>query len=204
LASCFRGPRGLRASSRPSTFVSRKPLQVGYPQASEFFRIGLPHSRPAVEMTLQQAAPAIVRIDLWVPRPVHRPGGLCGVLQDEFIDHALPSADRTQSLPTQGTPKSFRFFPILIFRRREHTSTPSWARSRPAGRRCRQGLPPYILDWTEGYGPASAGRIRLSPAPRQLQLLQGHPQTDWRRFALHRWPHAKKPLHRQTDRMTPR
>jgi len=176
LASCFRGPRGLRASSRPSTFVSRKPLHVGYPQASEFFRIGLPHSRPAVEMTLQQAAPAVVRIDFRVPRPVHRPGGLCGVLQDDFIDHAVPSADRTQSLPTQGTPESFRFFPILIFRRREHTSTPSWARSRSAGRRCRQGLRPYILG---------------SP---QKPIGDGCP--------LHRWPHAQKPFIKQTNDTT--
>lgn len=67
--------------------VSRTPLQVGYSEACELFAIACARFRPAVEVTLQQAAPAVVRIDLGVPRPIHRPGGLRGVLQDDFVDH---------------------------------------------------------------------------------------------------------------------
>lgn len=51
--SCFR-ELAPRAFSWPSTFVSSKPLQVSYPEASEFFGIAPPRLGLAVEVALQQ------------------------------------------------------------------------------------------------------------------------------------------------------
>lgn len=58
-------------------------------------------------------APAIVCIDIGVPRAVHRPGGLRGFSSRRLRRPCSLSGDRTQSLPTQSIPESFRFFPIL-------------------------------------------------------------------------------------------
>src|SRR6478735_2589031 len=131
-ASCFRGPRALRASSWPSTFVSRKPLQVGYPEASEFFGIALARFRPAVEVALQQAAPAVVRIDLGVLRPIHRPGGLHGVLQDDFVDH---THSLRRPIPVAANSRHSGKFPVSpggLADRAGRLCSGSFAAARPA------------------------------------------------------------------------
>jgi len=68
-----------------------------------------------VEVALQQAAPAVVRIDLGVARPIHRPGGLRGVLQD-FVDHAHSPETNPVAANSRHSGK-FPVFPDI--RRRE-------------------------------------------------------------------------------------
>ena len=109
--SCFREPLAPRAFLWPPTFVSSKPLQVSYPEASEFFGIALSRFRPAVEVALQKAAPAVMRIDLGVPRPIHRPGGLCSVLQEDFVDHTHSLRRPNPVAPNSRHSGKFPVFP---------------------------------------------------------------------------------------------
>jgi hypothetical protein len=185
--SCFRGPRALRASSRPSTSVSRKPLQVGYPEASEFFGIPLARFRPPVEVALQQAAPAVVRIDLGVPRPVHRPGGLRGVLQDDFVDHAH-SLQRPN--PVAANSRLSGKFPVFPDPRRR-AGQDARARSRAGRRRCRRWLRPALVEVRRAGGPCAVdaldrscpfhlrlGRLASMKLPSALQALDQRLRGD--------------------------
>ncbi len=47
-----------------------------------------------MQVALHQAASAIMSVDVGVPCPIHRPGGLRGIFQDDFVDHLHAPGDR--------------------------------------------------------------------------------------------------------------
>ncbi|MGY3574560.1 hypothetical protein ACVMB1_001764 [Bradyrhizobium sp. USDA 4504] len=112
-ALCFRRPSARRTSSRPSTFVFGRLVQVGYPEAGEIFGIALSLFPSPVQIALEQAAAAVVNVNVRVRRPVHDPGRLCRPSHRDFVDHPHAPSDRIQSLPTQRDGKSFQFSPNL-------------------------------------------------------------------------------------------
>lgn len=108
-ALCFLEPIQ-RAFSCPSTFVLGKPAQVRYAEAGEFFGIAFSRFTPPVQIALQQAAAAVLCIDVGMRRPLHRPGCLCRPSHRHFVNHSR-SGDCLQSVPTQHDGESCQFFP---------------------------------------------------------------------------------------------
>src|SRR3569832_2183732 len=99
-------PRLRRASSCPLTFVFGKLVQVGYPEAGEFFGNALSLFPSPVQMALEQAAAAILNADVRVCRPVHGPGRLRRPSHSDFVDHLTL---QTTSLPTRRDGECFPF-----------------------------------------------------------------------------------------------
>ncbi|UWU91478.1 hypothetical protein N2604_34425 [Bradyrhizobium sp. CB1015] len=70
-------------------------MQVGDPEAGEFFGIALSLFPSSLQVTFEKAAPAVLRANVQVPRPVNCPGGLRGSLRDDIVDHLHAPGDRS-------------------------------------------------------------------------------------------------------------
>lgn len=64
-------------------------MQIGYPEAGEFFGIALALFPSPDQMAFQQASSTVGYLDIGMPRPVHRPGSLSGSLQDGVVHDAF-------------------------------------------------------------------------------------------------------------------
>ena len=84
-------------------------MQVGNPEFGELFGIALALFSSPLQMALEKAAPAVLRVDVMVAHPVHRPGCLRGVLQNDFVDQLhVPAAN-----PVAGNSKPWAKFPVF-------------------------------------------------------------------------------------------
>jgi len=86
-----------------------EPEQVGNPEAGEFFGITLSLFPSPLQVPFEKAAPAVLGADVRMARPVNCPGGIGGILQDDFVDHLYAPSAR----PIAGNSIRTAKFPVF-------------------------------------------------------------------------------------------